>query len=86
MDGVYYPSLMSGEVEVIFQATDPFWYSDTLSSITRILTSQPETFTITNGGEIETPAIFTYTAGAVQMRVKMRNASDGNKEWAYQEN
>jgi len=77
---------MSGTVEVIFQATDPFWYSDTLQSVSRILTSQPETFIITNNGEMGTPPIFTYTAGADQMRIKLRNASDGNKEWAYQEN
>ena len=84
VDGVYYPNLMAGEVEVAFQATDPFWYSDTLSSVTRILTSQPETFTITNNGEAETPPIITYTAGAGQMRVRVRNANDANRELDYQ--
>lgn len=86
VDGEYYPSLMSGTVEVIFQAIDPFWYSDTLKTITKVLTSQPETFIITNGGEIETPPIFVYTAGATQLRIRMRNTQDNNQEWAYQEN
>ena len=84
VDGVYYPNLMAGEVEVIFQATDPFWYSDTLSSVTTVLTSQPQNIIITNGGEIETPPIFAYTAGADQMRLKARNTNDNNQEWDYQ--
>ncbi len=84
MDGVYYPNLMAGEVEVIFQAIDPFWYSDILSSVTTVLTSQPQNITITNNGQAETPPIITYTAGADQMRVRLRNNSDGNRELDYQ--
>ncbi len=84
VDGVYYPNLMAGEVEVLFQAIDPFWYSDTLSSVITTLTSQPQFITITNNGEMETVPLITYTAGAAQMRVRLRNNSDGNRELDYQ--
>ncbi len=84
VDGIYYPNLVAGEVEVIFQATDPFWYSDTLRSVTTVLASQPQLISIANNGEIETPVKITYTAGAAQMRVRLRNANDGNRELDYQ--
>lgn len=84
VDGVYYPSLASGEVEVIFQATDPFWYSDTLESVTTVLASQPQLISVVNDGEIETIPVITYTAGGNQMRVRIRNNSDGNRELDYQ--
>ena len=86
VDGEYYPSLMSGTVEVIFQATDPFWYSDTLYVDNQTILVSPYTFTLTYDGLIETPPLIIYTSGGAQIRLRMLNAGDGSREWIYTEN
>lgn len=72
----------SGWIELNFRASDPFWYGTTDDDSTQNVTANG-TKTYTNTGKASYYPVITWTASGAQTSLKIRNQSDGNREFTY---
>ena len=65
-------------VKATYVCTDPFWYSAQEAVITAAITDSPQTVTIRNDGNVETPLIVTVTADSEPVpEIKIANETTG---------
>jgi len=84
-NGPYLVTLLAADVEALFSVTDPFWYSDTLTTISQTILANQVSFSIINNGLIDVNPIITYYPGDDQMRLRIQNDNDnGGKRMTYQ--
>ncbi len=75
------------EINVEFQCADPFRYAkNPVTTDSNTVDESPEAFTVSNGGDIETFPVITWTAGAAAnfSKVRIANAEDGAKYFEYE--
>ncbi len=82
-----FPGLLTAvEVYIDFQVVDPFRYYKDVTTDNNTVDESPEAFTVSNGGDIETFPVITWTAGAAAnfSKVRIANAEDGAKYFDYE--
>ena len=74
------------EVFIDFICSDPFRYYKDVTTDNNTVDESPEAFTVSNGGDIETFPVITWTAGAAAnfSKVRIANAEDGAKYFEYE--
>jgi len=78
-----YPTLQAGPIDILFRVTDPFWYSDTKSALTKNNISAGAIL-INNTGKIEvSPTIHVRVVSGEVTSVRMTNNSDNGRELIY---
>lgn len=70
-------------IDLTFLAIDPFVYQDGMEEITKTITGTPAQFTVDNPGNIDTPAVITITASASATSINLKNITDNNRQFDY---
>lgn len=52
-------SLIAADAKITFKCVDPFWYSTTETTTAQTVTSNPQVFTFTPGGSVDTEPVWT---------------------------
>lgn len=73
----------AGRIELGFRATNPFWHSTSQDDSTQDVTATGQTKVYANSGKASVYPVITWTAKGAQTVVKIKNQTDGNKEFTY---
>lgn len=65
-----------------FRCNDPFWYSTTEATQAATMSTNPQSITVNNTGNVDTPAVISVTAATAVPTLKIKNLTDG-REMTY---
>lgn len=71
------------KINVTLKALDPFIYTTAPATSTKAITTTPQQFTVTNTGNIDTPAVLSITATANCPSIKLINLTDDSIGFEY---
>ena len=74
------------EVEIEFICVDPFRYYKDETMDPHTVDESPESFTVTNAGDVDVSPVITFTvgAGANITKIKIENTTDSSKYFEYE--
>lgn len=81
-DGFY---RVRGTITLTFTCTDPFIYSDSVTTQNVTISSSPTSFIVTNTGNVDVPVILTMTATAANASMTIVNTTDNSRTFGYQD-
>lgn len=70
-------------VKLMFYCPDPFFYAASASSKVVAITESPQTFTVSNGGNLDTPPIITIEPSATNSVLSLVNTTDNSRTFSY---
>lgn len=70
-------------ITLAFLATDPFLYSDTVTTVETTITTSPQTISVTNSGGVDVPPIITVTPSAANPSMTIVNDTDDDMTLSY---
>lgn len=70
-------------VKLTFYCPDPFFYAASASSKVVAITESPQTFTVSNGGNLDTPPIITIEPSATNSVLSLVNTTDNSRTFSY---
>lgn len=79
-DGFY---RVRAKIKVTFYCPDPFFYNETLSSQEITITESPQIFTVSNGGNLDTPPIITIEPSETNSVLSLVNTTDNSRTFSY---
>lgn len=79
-DGFY---RVRATVKLTFYCPDPFFYADTATTQEVTITESPQTFTVTNGGNIDTPPVITIEPTKTNSVLSLVNTTDNSRTFSY---
>lgn len=79
-DGFY---RVRAKIKVTFYCPDPFFYDNAPSSQEITITESTQTFTVNNGGNLDTPPIITIKPSETNSVLSLVNATDNSRTFSY---
>ena len=70
-------------VKLTFYCPDPFFYADTATTQEVTITESPQTFTVTNGGNMDTPPVITIEPTETNSVLSLVNTTDNSRTFSY---